>query len=106
MTLSNGVSSPVFTARQQDDSNFKTVNITNSAQIRRISARRSNVGRITFMDAKGQELYKLQTDDAGERFPDEVLNEGEEIIGIYGAYTTYQFMNYLGIIVWKPPRQS
>lgn len=53
VTLSNGVSSPVFTARQQDDSNFKTVNITNSAQIRRISARRSNVGRITFMDAKG-----------------------------------------------------
>ena len=31
VTLSNGVSSPVFTARQQDDSNFKAVNITNSS---------------------------------------------------------------------------
>jgi hypothetical protein len=41
----------------------------------------------------------LETKNLGDLIS---LNEGEQIIGVYGSHNQQGFINYLGFIVWKP----
>jgi hypothetical protein len=56
---------------------------------------------VTFLDKNGQEISKIAP-HSGANPIDQVLAEGEQIIGIYGSKNQNTILNSLGFIVWKP----
>ena len=59
------------------------------------------VRQIFFKDARGLNLHSIDTEQYN--FGDTMeLEEGEEIVGIYGSHYIKGFINYIGFIVWKP----
>ena len=89
VNLTNGKSSPVFTAVDQSPSGLKTINIPDSSLIRKVVGRSIDIGRVEFYDDKGNEIAGLRTDDSGSNESGTgTLNEGEEVIGLYGYIGT------------------
>ena len=89
VNLTNGKSSPVFTAVDQSPSGLKTINIPDSSLIRKVVGRSIDIGRVEFYDDKGKFIACLKTDYSGSyESGTGTLNEGEEIIGLYGYFGT------------------
>lgn len=59
------------------------------------------VKQIYFQDKHGRELAKLYAskDNDGQV---RMLNEGEQIIGVYGHKGSFKCFRSIGFIVWKP----
>ena len=56
---------------------------------------------VTFLNKNGHEISKIAP-HGGANPIDQVLAEGEQIIGIYGSKTQNTILSSLGFIVWKP----
>ena len=104
VSLSNGKASPLFAAPDTSNlTSLTTLQIPDASLIKRIQGTKgSYMHQIIFKKADGSELYRIeaQTNTLGD---DHILNDGEEIIGVYGGYYL-QCIDALGIIVWIPPK--
>lgn len=59
------------------------------------------VRQVLLANAEGETVYALESEQSN--LGDEIwLEEGEQIIGVYGSHYNKGFINYLGLIVWKP----
>ena len=108
VVFSNGVASPVFASRGVDSTNLISVNL-NSQQIKKIRGGEyatHGISLIFFQDKEGKELASIKTWDITFA-PDQLLNDDEEILGIYGSKDVSAGDNRfasIGFIVWKPPK--
>ena len=103
--LSNGISSPVFTAPNTNDQDMKSVNIQDYSLVKRVNGttQGSNLCYLIFSKRDGTEIAKLKTSEERHYSTEFVLDDAEEIIGIFGK-TDSDKVDSLGFIVWKPPR--
>ncbi len=85
MVLSNGVSSAVFTAPGTNDQGMLSFNIPDYSQVKRVNGTYPgyNLGGLIFRKSDGTQIDKVETisKNYGTEF---VLDDGEEIIGIFG----------------------
>ncbi len=58
---------------------------------------------LIFSKKDGSEITKVETEASFFCEPEFMIDDTEEIIGIYGCKGIDIFL-YLGFIVWKPPR--
>lgn len=102
--LSNGQKSPVFLASGQNADNLSAVPIPADIKKIRGSATNIRVSQIIMQDKNGVEIAQMKT-GSGELGTDQVLKEGEQIIGVHGHVKGYGwgFAN-LGFVVWVPPK--
>jgi len=57
-----------------------------------------------FMDKNGHELSKIESEARNQYEPEQVLKDGEAVIGVYcDAGGAYGFWG-IGLIVWTPPK--
>ena len=103
--LSNGVSSPVFSTTDTNDSEMRSFNIPNYSLVKRVNGtEKGNWLRcLSFNKKDGTELTKVETQTGKPIGPEFVIADSEEIIGIYGWKNDEAYSN-LGFIVWQPPR--
>ena len=87
MVLSNGVCSPVFTGKGENDQNMQSVNIQDYAIVKRVNGSISNcIHKLSFKKKDGTEITKVET--GWNRNPygeDSVIADDEEIIGVFGT---------------------
>ena len=60
------------------------------------------MGRIIFKQQNGGEISRIDTQNSTIG-AEHTLNDGEEIIGIYGCYDC-NYVYGIGMIVWTPPK--
>ena len=102
------MASPVFASRDVDSTDLKSVNL-NSQLIKKIRGGQHapyGFSHIFFQDKEGKELASIKTCDTTFA-PDQLLNDDEEIVGIYGSKDMSASDNRfasIGFIVWKPPK--
>ena len=103
--LSNGVSSPVFSTTDTNDSEMRSFNIPNYSLVKRVNGtEKGNWLRcLSFNKKDGTEITKVETQTGKPIGPEFVIADSEEIIGIYGWKNDEAYSN-LGFIVWQPPR--
>jgi hypothetical protein len=85
--LSNGKSSTLFAASTTSNlSELKTLHIQDIAQVKRVQGTNNSdcIHQLIFKTAGGAEVGRMQGDNNYLGPDDEVLLEGEEIVGIYG----------------------
>ncbi len=87
MVLSNGVCSPVFTGKGENDQNMQSVNIQDYAIVKRVNGSKGNcIHKLSFKKKDGTEITKVESganwDPYGE---DSVIADDEEIIGVFGT---------------------
>ena len=64
-----------------------------------------DVCKLSFSKKDGSELAKVEVGNNGKSYgPESVLNDDEEIIGMFGTKDWANFFDQLGFIVWKPPK--
>jgi hypothetical protein len=63
----------------------------------------NGVHKLCFGKEDGSEILKIELDNLDKYGSEFVLEQSEEIIGIFGNVSTDRFYR-LGFIVWKPPR--
>ncbi len=64
-----------------------------------------DVCKLSFSEKDGSELAKVEVGNNGKSYgPESVLNDDEEIIGMFGTKDCANFFDQLGFIVWKPPK--
>jgi hypothetical protein len=88
VVLSNGVCSPVFTGKGENDQNMQSVNIQDYAIVKRVNGSKGDscIHKLSFKKKDGTEITKVETgwnrDPYGE---DSVIADDEEIIGVFGT---------------------
>jgi hypothetical protein len=88
--LSNGVSSPVFTANDQNDQGLQSFAIPDYSVVKRVKGTQQGgegsywLSKLSFGKKDGTEITKVEVDNNKPYGPDFVLDDSEEIIGIYG----------------------
>jgi hypothetical protein len=108
--LSNGVSSPVFTANNQNDQGLQSFAIPDYSVVKRVKGTQQGgdssywLSKLSFGNKDGTEITKVELSNNKPYGPDFVLDDSEEIIGIYGTQNKNDYIYQLGFIVWKPPR--
>ena len=103
MSLSNGMSSPLFLSPDVDSSNVQKLRIENPEAIRKIQGtyQLAAIRQMFFKDIRGKTLASIETEEY--QLGDEIeLQEGEQIVGVYGSHYAKGFINHLGFIVWRP----
>ena len=62
--------------------------------------------QIIFQSKEGQELQKMESYVKNKLASDQVLAEGQEILGVYGTKDQDESgcFRSLGFIVWEPPK--
>ena len=105
LILSDGTSSPVFTATGQDAQGLQTVAVPDFSLVKRINGTNQTdwICILSFGKKDGTEITKLQLSSSSHG-PEIVLADDEEIIGIYGSKEVSTLFSQLGFIVWKPPK--
>ena len=105
MVLSNGVSSAVFTAPGTNDQDMLSFNIPDYSQVKRVNGTKQglNLCCLIFSKKDGTQIEKVETNTNGSYGKEFVLDDAEEIIGIFGIKDSNSITG-LGFIVWKPPR--
>ena len=103
--LSNGITSPLFLARNATTSNIERVNITNKQRIEKIKGQQGmngSVSEVYFYEKDGSLITQMVADVVGG-YDLATLDEGEEIVGVYGTKNKiYDHLDTLGFIVWRP----
>ncbi len=59
--------------------------------------------KLSFSNKDGAEITKVELCDERGYGPEFVLDDSEEIIGIFGTKDVKDHIYQLGFIVWKPP---
>ena len=105
VVLSNGVESPVFLGQTQTAQDMIEVPITPAIRKIRGTQNGTWLYQIIFQSKEGQELQKMESYVTNKFASDQVLADGEEIIGVYGTKDQHESGFYsLGFIVWVPPK--
>ena len=99
----DGTESPIFLAKDTDSNNLQTVNLDLNKTIKSIKSDEDKkaIKQIYFQDKDGNEIAKIFAfkNNEGQTMQ---LNDGEEIIGIFGNKDSYIDFTNLGFIVWTP----
>ena len=105
VVLSNGIESPVFLAENQTADNLTEVPI-NACNIARIRGTNNNnwLYEIVLQDKDGLTQALMQAKASGQFGADQLLMEGEQIVGVHGSKNRNNYFACLGFIVWTPPR--
>ncbi len=62
VVLSNGVCSPVFTVKGENDQNMQSVNIQDYAIVKRVNGSKgSNIHKLSFKKKDGTQITKVET---------------------------------------------
>jgi hypothetical protein len=87
VVLSNGVCSPVFTGKGENDQNMQSVNIQDYAIVKRVNGSKgSAIHKLSFKKKDGTEITKVETGWDGNPYgEDSVIADDEEIIGVFGT---------------------
>ena len=88
MVLSNGVCSPVFTGKGENDQNMQSVNIQDYAIVKRVNGSKvgNSIHKLSFKKKDGTEITKVETGwNANPYGEDSVIADDEEIIGVFGT---------------------
>ena len=94
VVLSNGISSPVFISDDVSNKSLKNFAVSDYSLVKRVKGTPqdgghfNNLSKLSFGKKDGTEITKVETDNYTEYGPDYVLNDSEEIIGIYGSKET------------------
>ena len=106
VVLSNGVESPVFLGKTQNTQDMIEVLITPSIRKIRGTNNANWLYQIIFQSKEGQELQRMESYASNQFANDQVLAEGQEILGVYGTkdLNGNGCFNSLGFIVWVPPK--
>ena len=106
VVLSNGVESPVFLGKTQTAQDMIEVPITPDIRKIRGSINNNWLFQVIFQSKEGQELQKMESYANNNFASDQLLADGEEIIGVYGTTVEsgYSGFSSLGFIVWVPPK--
>ena len=104
VTLSNGISSPVFNCKDEGQ-NMQSVPVRDYSLVKRIIGTKQGIALrcLIFSKKDGSQIAKVET-KAGYSYGTEfVIADSEEIIGIYGYKDDLRYYQ-LGFLVWTPPR--
>ncbi len=87
VVLSNGVCSPVFTGKGENDQNMQSVNIQDYAIVKRVNGSIGTyIHKLSFKKKDGTEITKVETVwNANPYGEDSVIADDEEIIGVFGT---------------------
>ncbi len=86
MVLSNGVCSPVFTGKGENDQNMQSVNIQDYAIVKRVNGSKGNcIHKLSFKKKDGTEITKVELWNRDPYGEDSVIADDEEIIGVFGT---------------------
>ena len=103
--MSNGCNSPVFLGKGINEDNLKKKKIT--SQVKKIQGTKNEnmITSIILKDKNGEKISRIGTKEEKEDAKEVILEDGEEIIGVYGTKDKNGegWFNSLGFIVWKPP---
>lgn len=104
--LSNGSSSPVFTAKYENDKDMQTFDVQDYAMVKRVNGSDSGsaIHKLSFTQQDGTEITKVEIANWNPYGQESVIADDEEIIGVFGTISDSNFVYQLGFIVWKPPR--
>jgi hypothetical protein len=88
--LSNGISSPVFTSKGQDETNLQSFFVNDYSLIKRIKGSELNnashpLHKLSFGKKDGSEITKVELINGRPYGLEFVLADDEEIIGIFGT---------------------
>jgi hypothetical protein len=85
VVLSNGVSSAVFTAPGTNDQDMLSFNIPDYSQVKRVHGSiQGYLFCLIFSKKDGTQIEKVETNTNGSYGKEFVLDDAEEIIGIFG----------------------
>ena len=106
VVLSNGVESPVILGKTQTAQDMIEVPITPAIKKIRGSINSNWLYQIIFQSKEGQELQRMESTANNQFASDQVLAEGQEILGVYGTKDQHGngYFSSLGFIVWVPPK--
>ena len=104
--LSNGRESPLFLAKRQHRIHLRKTDFKKNmtvAKVRGTNNKSKYVVSIHFEDKDGNEIASLIPSHI---YPlaEHKLEEGEELIGVYGNKDHFEYFANLGFIVWRPPK--
>ena len=87
VVLSNGTSSPVFTAKNENDQNMQSFNIHDYAIVKRINGSKgtSAIHKLSFKKKDGTEITQIETTNWNPYGQESVIADDEEIIGVFGT---------------------
>jgi len=101
--FSNQIKSPLYLAKNEKDKGLKLANVDLSEPTKSIYGdhEESAIKKIIFQSEEESDLLCLvaSDDNTGQTIQ---LEDGEEIIGLYGNKDSRKWFINLGFIVWKP----
>ena len=87
---------------------MQPIHISDFAAVKRVKGTVLTAGlslhKLTFSKKDGTEIAKVELIDQSGYGTEFVLDDSEEIIGIFGTKDPKADLYQLGFIVWKPPR--
>jgi hypothetical protein len=94
LILSNGTSSPVFLASGQDATNLQSFGVADYSVVKKIkgSYNSNDLSKLNFAKRDGSEIAKVELCDLPYG-PESVLDDDEEIIGIFGTQQDRTYFN-------------
>ena len=97
----------MFTGEGENDQGLQPFAISDFADVKRVKGKKlesfGSLNKLCFSKKDGTEIAKVELTFDYEYGPEFVLDDSEEIIGIFGTKDTHDFILQLGFIVWKPP---
>lgn len=99
--MTNGQMSPLFLGLNQHAGNLQRVDI--NFVVRRIRGTQNGccMTQLHFHDESETKIARIQC--LQQSFAsDQLLNEGEEIVGIFGVKNPFSSISAIGFIVWNP----
>ena len=108
MVLTNGISSPVFKGRYENDQDMQEFDIQDYSLVKRVNGTTKSddnypLDKLSFGNKDGSEITNVDLYNESPYGGEFELHDDEEIIGIYGTYKKFSIISQLGFIVWKPP---
>jgi len=97
----------VLSALDQDEVGWRYVDI-DVDKVKRIKGTANGWGfhRAYFLNSAGKEVSWIKLGENAGFAPEQVLEDGEQIVGVYGSKNSKTSITSLGFIVWKPSRQT
>ena len=88
---------------------MQPIAISDFADVKRVKgtillANGNGLHKLTFSKKDGTEIAKVELYSRKAYGPEFMLDDSEEIIGIFGTKDPSPDLYQLGFIVWKPPR--
>ena len=100
--LSNGISSPVFEKEDVNHDTIKSITFQSNKKVAFVQAHDGDgdtISRIHFMDEQKQELGCYNPYSLTQKGPLLRIQDGEELIGVYGVKDKSNYFTSFGLIV-------